>query len=187
MNPNDYDDDGNNIVPCPICLSQYCPSKDGGKCPDEEDFIKSITNMNNKQWEEELMDEFAVMFERAYRGGDESYWVIKLENFIRQREAEIRKEYEFDTNKSLEDKIDNIINNPPTWTDGNPKSQLERIMGVFNAELSKIRKETIKAVMPEREIYRFIRDRERPEEIEYKNQVHQQIIESDKSKFNITL
>jgi hypothetical protein len=41
MNPNDYDDDGNNIVPCPICLNQYCPSKDGGKCPDEEEFIKN--------------------------------------------------------------------------------------------------------------------------------------------------
>lgn len=27
MNPNDYDDDGNNIVPCPLCLNTYCPSK----------------------------------------------------------------------------------------------------------------------------------------------------------------
>jgi hypothetical protein len=39
---NDYDEDGNNIVPCPICLNQYCPSKEGGKCPEEEDFIKAI-------------------------------------------------------------------------------------------------------------------------------------------------
>lgn len=38
---DDYDEDGNNIVPCPICLSQYCPSKDGGRCPDEEEFINS--------------------------------------------------------------------------------------------------------------------------------------------------
>ena len=39
MNPDDYDEDGNNIVPCPICLQQYCPSKDGGKCEDEDEFI----------------------------------------------------------------------------------------------------------------------------------------------------
>lgn len=33
---NDYDEDGNNIVHCPICLDQYCPSKEGGKCPEEK-------------------------------------------------------------------------------------------------------------------------------------------------------
>ena len=43
MNPDDYDDDGNNIVPCPICMSKYCPSKycpskEDGKCPDEDMF-----------------------------------------------------------------------------------------------------------------------------------------------------
>ncbi len=44
MNPDDYDEDGNNIVPCPICNDVYCPSKDGyeGKCPEEDDFINSI-------------------------------------------------------------------------------------------------------------------------------------------------
>ena len=30
----DYDEDGNNIVPCPICLDVYCPSKEGGECPE---------------------------------------------------------------------------------------------------------------------------------------------------------
>lgn len=38
MNPNDYDNDGNNIVPCPICLSVHCPSKDNGKCHKEDMF-----------------------------------------------------------------------------------------------------------------------------------------------------
>lgn len=38
---NDYDSDGNNIVPCPICLNVHCPSKGGGKCPDEDEFISS--------------------------------------------------------------------------------------------------------------------------------------------------
>lgn len=42
MNPNDYDEDGNNIVPCPLCLNVHCPSKDGGECPDEEAYAKSF-------------------------------------------------------------------------------------------------------------------------------------------------
>lgn len=53
MNPDDYDEDGNNTVPCPICLNVYCPSNDfdqqgnnrnpNGKCPKEDEFIKSLT------------------------------------------------------------------------------------------------------------------------------------------------
>jgi hypothetical protein len=39
MNPNDYDDDGNNIVPCPICNNVHCAgNEDGGKCPEEDMF-----------------------------------------------------------------------------------------------------------------------------------------------------
>ena len=40
---NDYDNDGNNIVPCPICLDVYCPSKEGGKCPEEDEYAKAMT------------------------------------------------------------------------------------------------------------------------------------------------
>lgn len=39
---NDYDSEGNNIVPCPLCLNVYCPSKEDGKCPYEEEFVKSF-------------------------------------------------------------------------------------------------------------------------------------------------
>jgi hypothetical protein len=42
MNPDDYDEDGNNIVPCPICLSEHCPSKEDGVCPEEEGFIRCL-------------------------------------------------------------------------------------------------------------------------------------------------
>ena len=42
MNPQDYDEDGNNIVPCPICLDVYCPSKEGGKCPKEDEFARDM-------------------------------------------------------------------------------------------------------------------------------------------------
>ena len=45
---NDYDSDGNNIVPCPICLDNHCPSKEGGKCPDEDDFINPLTSNSPK-------------------------------------------------------------------------------------------------------------------------------------------
>lgn len=44
---NDYDSDGNNIVPCPICLSAHCPSKEGGKCPDEDEFARSFNPPTN--------------------------------------------------------------------------------------------------------------------------------------------
>jgi hypothetical protein len=58
MNPNDYDDDGNNIVPCPICLSAHCPSKEkGGKCPEEEEFIKTMTNIQSEGAEKEIITE----------------------------------------------------------------------------------------------------------------------------------
>jgi hypothetical protein len=40
---NDFDNDGNNIVPCPICDSAYCPSKEKGKCPEEDEFVKAMT------------------------------------------------------------------------------------------------------------------------------------------------
>jgi len=39
----DYDDDGNCIVPCPLCMNTCCPSNtDEGKCPEEEEFKKSF-------------------------------------------------------------------------------------------------------------------------------------------------
>lgn len=39
---NDYDEDGNNIVPCPICLNVHCPSKEDGECPDEAQYKKDM-------------------------------------------------------------------------------------------------------------------------------------------------
>jgi len=42
-NDQDYDDDGNNIVPCPICLNVHCASKEDGKCPEEDEFAKAMT------------------------------------------------------------------------------------------------------------------------------------------------
>ena len=43
---NDYDNDGNNIVPCPICLDVYCPSKNDGKCPEEDEYAKSFETLS---------------------------------------------------------------------------------------------------------------------------------------------
>jgi hypothetical protein len=53
---NDYDEDGNNIVPCPICLNVYCPSNDydrngnklgDGRCPKEDEFMNDL--LSNKK------------------------------------------------------------------------------------------------------------------------------------------
>jgi|TARA_R110000850_G_scaffold121584_5_gene239337 hypothetical protein len=41
----DYDQNGNSIVPCPICLNVYCRSNRAGtldKCPEEDEFVKCI-------------------------------------------------------------------------------------------------------------------------------------------------
>lgn len=68
MNPNDYDEDGNNIVPCPICLNIYCPSNDGGKCPDEEQFAKDMETDIHKiseQCEEECPDYHTICKETS--------------------------------------------------------------------------------------------------------------------------
>ena len=42
MNDDDFDEEGNNIVQCPLCGDTYCPNKEGGVCPYEEEFIKSL-------------------------------------------------------------------------------------------------------------------------------------------------
>ena len=57
MNPNDYDEDGNNIVPCPICMSNYNPCKDGGKCPEEDEFIREAEARDFIKKQQELARE----------------------------------------------------------------------------------------------------------------------------------
>lgn len=42
MHEQDYDEDGNNIVPCPMCGDIYCPGNDKGVCPEEEEFVKHL-------------------------------------------------------------------------------------------------------------------------------------------------
>jgi len=55
----DYDNDGNNIVPCPICDNVYCPSKEKGKCPEEDDFIKEVKAKNTmNEYIQEKIKEF---------------------------------------------------------------------------------------------------------------------------------
>jgi len=46
---DDYDNDGNNIVPCPICLNVYCPSKEDGECPEEKEFINSFASKHESK------------------------------------------------------------------------------------------------------------------------------------------
>lgn len=62
MNPNDYDEDGNNIVPCPICMSNYNPCKNGGKCPDEDDFVRAVEARDFIKKQQELGRNEATKF-----------------------------------------------------------------------------------------------------------------------------
>lgn len=48
---DDYNEDGNNIVDCPLCLDMRCPGKDGGVCPKETDYY-----MNKKQRVKQVRD-----------------------------------------------------------------------------------------------------------------------------------
>lgn len=64
---NDYDSDGNNIVPCPICLNAYCPSKEGGKCPEEDEFMKSQSPQTT--FAEKKVEEWEKNFDGLAAGG----------------------------------------------------------------------------------------------------------------------
>lgn len=73
MNPDDYDEDGNNIVPCPICLNVYCASKEDGKCPGEEQFTKDMNDKiyihvypQTKTWKERITIITHVLFGWTY-------------------------------------------------------------------------------------------------------------------------
>lgn len=61
---DDYDNDGNNIVPCPICLDVYCPSKEDGKCPQEDEFAKHYLNTPDTEWE--TQDAILQVFKDKY-------------------------------------------------------------------------------------------------------------------------
>ncbi len=61
---DDYDNDGNNIVPCPICLDVYCPSKEDGKCPQEDEFAKHYLNTPYTEWE--TQDAILQVFKDKY-------------------------------------------------------------------------------------------------------------------------
>ncbi len=80
---NDYDEDGNNIVPCPICLNVHCASKEGGKCPEEDKFVKAMTTpetMRGKETEirEAWMKETWIT-EYHDRKDIADWWLAKLE------------------------------------------------------------------------------------------------------------
>lgn len=64
---NDYDSDGNNIVPCPICLDVHCPSKEEGKCPEEHEFVRAMTtNTLEDTTIEKLAMEIAKLFDDGF-------------------------------------------------------------------------------------------------------------------------
>lgn len=89
---NDYDNDGNNIVPCPICLSNYCPIKEGGKCPEEDMFaLEGEIRMLFDEYKptDELVKEFKKQFGAWQTTSDQPYPM-----FVEWFEREIKKIYQ---------------------------------------------------------------------------------------------
>lgn len=85
----DYDDDGNNIVPCPICMDVHCPSKEEGKCPKEDEFARDL---DLKRLQEEGRDKIAYLLQGNYSCDRvwESWQVgtMRKENFAPLEESE---------------------------------------------------------------------------------------------------
>ena len=111
-NHKDYDNDGNNIVPCPICLSVHCPSKEGGKCPEQDEFVKA---MSTKTWQEGFDEEFPNFFENYYYTKDASSGLDTdaLNKDIKQFISDLRK-------GDMEALIEMLPEITPGYTPGNP-------------------------------------------------------------------
>ena len=81
---NDYDNDGNNIVPCPICMSNYCPSKENAKCPGEDMFaLEGEIRMLLGEYEETGDNSrIANVLETVERllSSHTTYWKERVEN-----------------------------------------------------------------------------------------------------------
>jgi hypothetical protein len=81
---NDFDNDGNNIVPCPICDSAYCPSKEKGKCPEEDDFVRAV---RLQQLQEEGDKEFDLKNGKYWNIGSVGAFDIKSFYHIQLKKA----------------------------------------------------------------------------------------------------
>jgi len=93
---NDYDEDGNNIVPCPMCLDVHCRSKEirsvtKEKCPEEDEFIKhmnheeTIKGMKEKKCTVTFIGERYEQLERLSKGrGSKLLVVIKALDLLEQ-------------------------------------------------------------------------------------------------------
>jgi hypothetical protein len=104
---NDYDEDGNNIVPCPICLNVHCASKEGGKCPEEDKFVKAMTTpetMRGKETEirEAWMKETWIT-EYHDRKDIADWWLaLRAKELGELRDRVKRQRYEVDMEKGSE-------------------------------------------------------------------------------------
>lgn len=89
----DYDNDGNNIVPCPICLDVYCPSKEGGKCPEEDEYAASFDTMQKDYQEVERIvdsiDDILFKYDLEYMSSPAREEIVAvLTTFSNARELE---------------------------------------------------------------------------------------------------
>lgn len=127
MNPNDYDEDGNNIVPCPICLSAHCPGKEGGKCPEEDEYATSMNKTPIQQLLERSKEEFDALFFLRTRTTKDDAWIESL----------IRKAYLLGLERAKECLPGRGIIEEKQGYDTVPKGELERAWNIAIEETEK--------------------------------------------------
>lgn len=92
----DYDNDGNNIVPCPICLSQFCPSKEGGKCPEEDDYKRATDTKDDPNPITASRERIVAEYDEQWPQEIEPVYIPEIRNFINtallQHEEVVREE-----------------------------------------------------------------------------------------------
>ena len=90
MNENDYDEDGNCIVDCPLCLTTNCPSvNDGGECP-----IEKRMREDPKYAEEFMRTEEKSVEESNIIEKDGDYYIkfVAHEEVVKRNRQQTRKE-----------------------------------------------------------------------------------------------
>ena len=103
---NDYDNDGNNIVPCPICLSIHCPSKEDGKCPGEDMFelegeIRMLLGEYEETGDNSRIANVLETVERLLTSRD-TYWKERVKSMKYDRENSLISPLESNRHEDIE-------------------------------------------------------------------------------------
>ena len=117
MNENDYDEDGNCIVDCPLCLTTNCPSvNDGGECPIEKRMREDPKYAEEfMRTEEKSVEEMVQEFRKTF--ADDNLWkdeinetafvaIGNIENWIRDTLTTLIHQTRKERDEEIDVKID---------------------------------------------------------------------------------